>query len=323
MNTVISETLKSLSIGQPVRHGPMVMFPLLENVGAYGRAAPSYAYLDEMLKSGKASIEEISEGGSVPDLLLHNMSDTDILLVEGDHLVGAKQNRTLNSSILAPARSSLIIPVSCVERGRWSSRSKNFQYSDDFQFAKGRRGKVASVSESMKYSRSPATPNRASDQGEVWSAIERKQHILRARSATSSMSDVYEDKRSQLDSFQKQFSYYPGQVGAFFAVADEVAGFEYFEHADTLRKYLPRLIRSYAMDAIELPFDSVCQCTVDDVSSTINEVTSSEISLFASVGKGQDARIDSDKLAGGGLLLDQRLIHLSVFRKQRSSQNYH
>ena len=39
-----------------------------------------------------------------------------MLLIEGEESVGAKQNRTLNVSILAPAGREIRIPVACLER---------------------------------------------------------------------------------------------------------------------------------------------------------------------------------------------------------------
>ena len=49
-----------------------------------------------------------------------------VLIPEGDELVGAKQNRTVNSTALIAADSELVLSVSCVERGRWSRRPRSF-----------------------------------------------------------------------------------------------------------------------------------------------------------------------------------------------------
>jgi hypothetical protein len=43
-------------------------------------------------------------------------------LLDGEELIGAKQNRALNLTILAPAKQVIVIPVSCVEAGRWHLR---------------------------------------------------------------------------------------------------------------------------------------------------------------------------------------------------------
>ena len=72
------------------------------------------------------TVQEVSEGGSVPELLVDNMGDIRVLFIEGEELVGPKQNRILNTSILVAAKSKTKIPVSCVEHGRWGYKSKFF-----------------------------------------------------------------------------------------------------------------------------------------------------------------------------------------------------
>jgi ARG and Rhodanese-Phosphatase-superfamily-associated Protein domain len=49
--------------------------------------------------------------------------------MEGEEVVGAKQNRTINLSILVPAQAEVIAPVTCVEAGRWHARSAQFPSS--------------------------------------------------------------------------------------------------------------------------------------------------------------------------------------------------
>ena len=73
----------------------------------------------EALDAGLARVEEVSEGGSVPELRFTNSAAMPILIVDGEELVGAKQNRVANLTILAPAKTTIRIPVSCVEAGRW------------------------------------------------------------------------------------------------------------------------------------------------------------------------------------------------------------
>jgi hypothetical protein len=102
----LSNTLESLALGTPITSANLTMVPLL----------------DEALDAGLAEVTAVSEGGAVPELVFRNAADRDILLVDGEELVGAKQNRVLNLTVLVAAEQQVNIPVSCVEAGRWAWR---------------------------------------------------------------------------------------------------------------------------------------------------------------------------------------------------------
>ena len=114
-------TLDTFQLGEPVEHRGIVVTPL------FPRRDPVAAYitLDEALPRG-LRITETSDSGSVPELFVENPTDSAVLLYDGEELVGAKQNRILNVSVLVGAGAKLPIPVSCVEQGRWSRRSDEF-----------------------------------------------------------------------------------------------------------------------------------------------------------------------------------------------------
>jgi len=117
--------LPQVRVGQPVRYQALSVFPLFD-----GAMTPvEYTLSDEGIGSGTVSVEEISEAGSVPDLLVENKGEVRVLFLEGEELVGAKQNRVLNTSVLIAAYSKMRIPVSCVEQGRWGYRSRKFDSS--------------------------------------------------------------------------------------------------------------------------------------------------------------------------------------------------
>ena len=101
-------------IGEPVEHRGIVVAPLFPTRDPVAR----YVTLDEALPRG-LRITETDESGSVPELVAHNPLEADVLLYDGEELVGAKQNRILNVTVLAPAGKTIPIPVTCVEQGRW------------------------------------------------------------------------------------------------------------------------------------------------------------------------------------------------------------
>ena len=110
----MSVALPKLRVGDPVRHETLSVFPLFSEPNSN----IEYRLSDEALADESLLVEEISEGGSVPDLLVENKGDVRVLFLEGEELVGAKQNRILNTSVLVAAHTKIKIPVSCVEQGR-------------------------------------------------------------------------------------------------------------------------------------------------------------------------------------------------------------
>ena len=122
--TPLAATLASITLGPAVVIDNLTMFPLLRT-GA-NPASLEYSVLDEALAAGVAEITEVSEHGSVPELKFVNRGPKPVLLVDGEELLGAKQNRIVNLTILVAANSALTIPVSCVEAGRWRSSSRAF-----------------------------------------------------------------------------------------------------------------------------------------------------------------------------------------------------
>ena len=94
--------------------------------------------LEEALEQKCARVNEVSQSGSVPELKFTNDCERPVLLMDGEELVGAKQNRILNLTVLAPAGKTIIIPVSCVEAGRWQARSAEFSVAGRAHFSRGR-----------------------------------------------------------------------------------------------------------------------------------------------------------------------------------------
>jgi len=110
-SVVVFEALRSVDLGPSRSFENLSILPLLRNE----EWPPDYVTLDEALAGGSVAITELGDGGSVPELLVTNSGQMPVLLLDGEELVGAKQNRVLNLTILVAAQSTLTIPVSCVE----------------------------------------------------------------------------------------------------------------------------------------------------------------------------------------------------------------
>ena len=304
MTTSIEATLKSLTLGEPQTFQNVTLFPLLSNLDL----EPDYVPLSEALKGGQVKVTEVSAGGVVPELLLDNSSPKNVLLLDGDELVGAKQNRVLNITILVGAHRKVVIPVSCVERGRWHARSAEFASEDRMMFARGRAEKMASVSRSMR-----EAGTRRSDQGAVWQSVERKVALFQAAAPSEAMSDVYEHVRGDVGRFRAAFKAQPRQVGAVFAIEGRPVGLELFDSTSTFGQTLGRLVESYAMDAIEKPRRTVRRAAdVKRAANFLTRAADARSEVAKAVGEGEDIRLEGPSLVGEALVVEGRVVHLSA-----------
>jgi hypothetical protein len=307
---LIHDTISSARLGKPKTFRNLTVFPVFGS-----GIAPDYFTLDEALASKLAKVTEVSEGGSVPDLKFVNDSDSAVFLMEGEELIGAKQNRTLNLSILIPAKRAVSIPVSCVERGRWRHTSREFSSAPRAQYAEGRARKMVQVSASLQ-----STGTRYSNQGAVWRDIDEKSRRLSTTSHTSAMADIFEQHSAGLEEYVRSFPPEEGQVGAVFAIGDTVSGFELFDSSDTLRKLWPKLMRSYGLDALdragsagEKGENPPPDAGKIDVKAFLQRVSGGEAKQYLAIGEGEDIRLSNVGLTGAALAARGRVIHLSAF----------
>jgi hypothetical protein len=106
----IAKTLGSILAGKPQHHGALAVIPILAPM----QTEPEWLTLAEA--GDRVRITEVDEEGSVPDLRVANLGNLPLPLLDGQQLVGAKQNRILNMTVLVAAHSEVTIPVSRVER---------------------------------------------------------------------------------------------------------------------------------------------------------------------------------------------------------------
>jgi len=308
--TVIEKTLQQLTLGEPQAFQNLAMFPLL----AEAEAKADYLTLPEALAGGHVRITEVSEAGRVPELLLDNSSPHRVLLLDGDELVGAKQNRVLNVTILVGAHRKVLIPVSCVERGRWHRRSAHFETEDRMMFAKARAAKMAHVTRSMRQDGS-----RRSDQGAVWAAVAQKVANLQAAAPTEAMSDVYEQQSASIGDYRRALRAAPRQVGGVFAIGGVPVGVELFDAPATLRATLGRLVGSYALDAVEQMRPVAQAPEAARAKEFLARAAAASAEVARAVGEGEELRLEAPGLVGEALVVDGRMLHLSVLKAQEAS----
>jgi len=242
MQNIINEYIGGLKLGRKQSYKNLTIFALLSDYNANS----DYLTLDEALSGDLIDIVEKDEGGSVPELKVVNRSDRMVLILDGEELVGAKQNRIVNTTILIAGNTTTVIPVSCVEQGRWSYKSDKFRSEKRMMASKLRASKADQVKFSLRNS-----GKFRSNQGEIWNDVSELAFDLNAESPSMAMSEIYRKQAPSIEKYAKHFELTDSQVGAVFMINGKVAGMDCFGKPETFSKIFEKLVESYALDAID------------------------------------------------------------------------
>src|SRR5439155_26809941 len=155
------------------------------------------------------------------------------LLYDGEELLGAKQNRILNVTVLVPGQAATRIPVSCVEEGRWSARSASFNAARHTSYPELRRRKAEALS--------AAPLDLGLAQAEVWDAVNVKAARHHVASATRAQSDIFHAMGADVARLREQFPPMPGQDGAVVALGARRLCLDYVSRPDAFARLYGKL----------------------------------------------------------------------------------
>jgi ARG/rhodanese/phosphatase superfamily protein len=291
-------TALPLQLGEPVTDRGITIvpaFPLRNPVA-------EYVTLDDALPRG-FRIDEASDGGSVPELLVRNPLDERVLLYDGEELIGAKQNRILNLSVLVDARAKTSIPVSCVEAGRWHRSSMTFAAADHTAGPELRSRKAAALA--------PNALARGAAQSDVWNTIAEKSHRLGVDSPTAAHSDLFRARGDAMRELADAFALQPGQCGMALVLPDGRACLDYLSRPEAFAQHHRKLLHGYLLDAIEQLDRPAAEAVRANV--VVAAVSVASAARQPSAGLGSDVRIKAAGIMASGLELDGEVIQLSAY----------
>ncbi len=298
--------LSDLALGDPAHFAALTVFPITSE----RRSAVRYLLLEEGLRGGTVKVREVDEGGAVPKLVVENRAELDVLIVDGEELVGAKQNRVANLTLLVEAGRATTIPVSCVERGRWGYNTRNFDVTERVQDSGGRAQRLYSVQAAMQRDEG----NRASDQSAVWERLEEKAARMEVDSPTEAMSDIYEHHGAKVKDYVQELTAKPGQTGALFVVGGQKFGVDLFDKHETLAAFFPKLVRSYAIDAMEEE-PAGDSAKLGDARRFLEVLSNGSFAAHAAVALGEDIVVQAEDAIAGALVHQQAVLHLTGFSR--------
>ena len=271
-----------------------------------------YISSEAAIKADLLRVTEVSESGSVNELLVLNGSDAFVFLMDGDILLGAKQNRVLNTSVFLAPMSKTRIPVSCVERGRWQYHSHSFRSTDYVAPTFLRSEKARQVNSNLK-----AHKGHAANQGAIWAGVDRHRMAHGVNSPTDSLADVYSRKEAEFKKFVDQFKAEPGANGMAFFRGKHLVSIDLFNRREIFQEYFPKILRGIASDTFHSEAKSpspgeaeACYRAVEFIDS----LDALEGEEFPGVGTGSERRFETADVTGFALKYQNLMVHCTALR---------
>ena len=299
--------IETAAVGWPVTRLGVSFFPLY----LASNGLPSI-----LTGGGSGLVVDELEDPSVGKLRVQNPGDKPVLIVEGEHFLGGKQNRTVNATILVPSLADMTIPVSCLERGRWGRRRAAVR-DDAFEPARVRATKNAEVNASMR-----RRASRAGDQAAVWSAVDKMLDRAAVDSDTAAAADVRKAASRREPSHARAIEGLveggplPGQCGIVVVRGGLVQAMDLFGAPDLLAAHWGGLIRSQLLESP--PGDTALSAT--RVLAAVRRFAESPAEETPGIGLGVEHRVDHDDLTGHALSLNGTVVHAAFFVRARTEQ---
>lgn len=277
-------------IGQPVTYETLTVFPVLSSQDANTDA---FQTLDAALASGEAVVTEqgdsirrsrnddaqavpyVSGGAQVNQLVLINRGKRPLLLLAGEVVSGGKQDRIIAKDRIIPIGAKpLPLDVFCVEHSRWTNGDAKFSAartmvhptvrekaavdSDQTQVWAAVRGDIAAaraqndMASNLEVTPPPISSQQLSRLMASAAPTEGYRSIYQSAAVGPSVENFAQEVQKR---FERATSGLKGErvVGVIVAYGGEVAWSDIFASSELFDAYWPKLLRSYAVEALTRP----------------------------------------------------------------------
>jgi hypothetical protein len=253
--------------------------------------------IEEMIAAKLGEFREL-EVPEVNKITLKNDGGSPVFMIDGEEITGAMQNRIIASSTIAEARSSRNIPVVCAEEGRWDELG-------GFKTGHCSYPRIRTILAQSKHA-------DLDTQKTIWAEIARKIAVTRTTSRTSSMHDVYETLDDEIARYIEGFEGIDhGTVGIIGSAGTKILGCDIFQTPALYKKFENKLLRGYALDAIEYQKERGTP-RLEKFFEGIGNMTA-ELSSAPPRSRMKNVPLKQRGLIGQALIYDKRLFHLSAF----------
>jgi hypothetical protein len=126
------------------------------------------------------------------------------------------------------------------------------------------------------------------------------------------MRDHYRSREETLAGFERAFPSVEGATGLVVALNGHIAGADLFDQPRTARVFWPKLVRSYALDAME--GSSGAPVSRDRAVRLLERTRGARCEVFPSLALGDDVRLEGEGVVGSALVYQETAVHVSLFR---------
>jgi len=304
--------ISNLGIGSCAHAGRLTLISLLAPKRTPSTGPSPYLLYQQAHEASLISIEEVGNGGIVGELQVANRANQHVLLVEGEVLLGMKQTRVLNVTILVPAQTVLQVPVSCVESGRWRAVSEEATGKAAVHLVPSvRAAKTVTVARSMRGART-----FASDQHAVWAGVDRVLDGYGADAPSRSYADLAGADATALTDVAKSVEPAPGQTGVLVLVDSHVSCVDVFESPQVLSALWSGLVASYQAESLATR-DQKARPAVARAKAVawgwFRSIVASSIAVGPEIGLGAHLTVVAPGVEAAALVHGGKVVHLSAF----------
>jgi len=264
------------------------------------------------MKNNLAEVKEVSKIGSVKNLILNNKSKKKLLVLGSEIIIGnkLKQDRVVDETVVVSGNSTAMLKVSCCEKNRWSpSVSEDISLSETLLFSKARTNNAEDIYNSQK-----------NNQFRVWEDIDEKFEENEVRSITNSIEEIYRKRKKNVEEIVKYFQPEDDDIGVVLGIGSRLVSIDVFSSNIHLKEYLPRLIRSVALDSFKKTGYKTF-LKKKDVYKFLRTIEHSDKRIY-NINKeylGNYIRFNDDLVTGTLLSLDKKMIHFYASLKELST----
>ena len=297
MNQYFKEFINDLEFDKEQVHNNLMFIPITLSK----KHDFDFLSLNKAFEEGLVEVKELDDDGSVPEVKVYNKSEQFLIIFDGEHLIGAKQNRIVNKTIIINPFSEIVVPVSCTEAGRWHHTTEGFSKS--------------------KYN-APMKMRKASKQGEdsqseVWDHVASTIRFAGSDSPTSSLHQVFEEMSPGFDDYREKITRLPSQVGVIIYVNGVFSGLDIVSDTDLFSDLYENLMNSYLLESLEKSDENRVENNSQNLTKEIlDELIHSRLTKGESIGVERRENIKGKQTSGEFVSFNKVPIHLALFHNQ-------